>query len=303
MGYTMLRVLGHRDHTSSHMVTHCVLSDLFSSRHIRVSLSMSSCQILWSLHGTVPSILLVNVHATDIHHLDTILLLSTKLFGGAILVSGWVRKRSWILHGYTSNSVNLFRSSIQLLSRAHNSIFRVALKTDAVSFLPLVETLICDFCWVRDLIIWNNRLLDVNGVLSWIYSSFTIISSFKQLYILHLLISRILLTFLNLTIVVISSSADTFSPCLILIRWILLLGTELTTSRLTLFGVSRCWTILGIALRVNWPGWISSHSNCTLIILVVNSWWTSNYNLISHWLFLLINYSTLTITFLLNGTT
>jgi len=69
----MLGILRHSNHSSSNMVTHCILSDLFTRRHIGVSLSMSSCQVLWPLHGAISSILLTYVHA-DIQNLNSWLL-------------------------------------------------------------------------------------------------------------------------------------------------------------------------------------------------------------------------------------
>lgn len=208
------------------------------------------------------------------------------------------------MHSYTSNCVGLFLIVYYRfpLYRAHYAtIFRKRLlKTNAISFLPLVKTLCCYFRRIRELIIWHYSLLNIYSILLGriIWSLAVIIGRLKQLNIFHLwLIPRILLIAFYLTLVI-SSSTDTFSPGLFLIRWILFLRTYLSTW-LTLFCISRCWTIL--VLRVNWTGCISSHSNGTLMIYVIDTWWTSYYNLISHyWLFLIVS---LGVTFLLYGST
>lgn len=146
------------------------------------------------------------------------------------------------MHSYTSNCVGLLLIVYYWfpLNRAHYAtIFRKRiLKTDAVSFLPLVKTLCRNFSRIRELIIWHYSRLNVYSILLRRISSLAIIGRLKQLYILHLFIPRILLTFGYLTWVI-SSSADTVSPRLILIRWVLFLGAYLA-SRLTLFCGSRC---------------------------------------------------------------
>jgi len=71
------------------------------------------------------------------------------------------------------------------------------LKTDTISFLPLVKTLGRYFSRIRELIIWHYSLLNIYSILLVrILSLATIIGRLKQLYVLHFFIPRILLTFL-----------------------------------------------------------------------------------------------------------
>jgi hypothetical protein len=239
--YTMFGILRHSDHASCNMVTHCILSDLFPRRHVGVNLSWCSCQVLRPLHGAISSILLIYVHA-DIQDLNSCLLLSAQLFWCTVFISRRVCKRRWVLHSYTSNCVGLFLIVYYgfPLNRAHYAtIFRKRiLKTDAVSFLPLVKALCGYFGRIREVIVWHYSLLNIDSILLCRMGSLASIGRLEQLYVLHLFIPRILLTFLYLTLVI-SSSADTFSPRLILIWWILFLGTNLS-SRLTWFCISRC---------------------------------------------------------------